>query len=284
MIKKDTNKNAVKVRGALYGVAVGDALGAPVEFLSESEIKARHGCVTEMLGGGWLHLSPGEVTDDTQMMLCVARGIIENPKNPVEAIQRDFMEWFEAGPADVGNQCRSILSAARQYGWARAEEISMRNLGARVEGNGALMRAIYPPLFYGRDHAKFSSAIARITHPGPISTRLCIEYGDLVSRFIREDNASGKEIVRFERGAEPGGYVLDSFNVAMECFVCAEDFEGGLIDAVNRGGDADTIGVIYGGIAGAFYGFDAIPERWIKCLDPMLCSELDALAEMAASR
>ena len=160
----------------------------------------------------------------------------------------------------------------------------MKRLGGLVEGNGALMRAIYPPLFYGREHARFTSAIARITHPGAVSTSLCIRYGDLVSEFIRADNASGKEIVQFERGAEPRGYVLDSFNVAMECFVCASDFEYGLIDAVNRGGDADTIGAIYGGVAGAFYGFDAIPDRWIKSLDPKLRAELDALAEMAASR
>jgi len=283
-MNKTTFKNENRVRGALYGVAVGDALGAPLEFLSDSEIGERYGRVKEMLGGGWLHLDPGEVTDDTQMALCVARAIVANPENPVEAIQKNFIEWFKAGPADVGNQCRSILSAAIQWGWARAEELSMKRLGGRVEGNGALMRTIYPPLFYGSDHARFTSAIARITHPGLISTSVCIQYGDLVSQFIRSDNASGKGIVQFERGAEPRGYVLDSFNVAMECFVCEDDFEAGLIEAVNRGGDADTIGAICGGVAGAFYGFDAIPERWINSLDPKLRAELDALAEMAASR
>jgi len=272
------------VRGALYGVAVGDALGAPLEFLSETDIKARWGRVTEMLGGGWLFLKPGEVTDDTQMALCVARGIVQSPDDPVDAIQRNFMEWFEAGPADVGNQCRAVLTAARHYGWARAGEISVRHLGDRVEGNGALMRTIYPPLFYGLDHAKRTSAIARITHPGPVSTNLCVEYGDHVARFIREGERPGKERVRFKRGAHPGGYVLDSFNVAMECFVDSESFEDGLINAVNRGGDADTIGAIYGGIAGAFYGYDAIPERWIKSLDPNLCAELDELASIATER
>lgn len=278
---KTMAKDMDRVRGALYGVAVGDALGAPLEFLSAEEIKARHGCVREMIGGGWLNLQPGEVTDDTQMTLCVARGIVENPKDPVDAIQKNLMEWFEAGPGDVGNQCRAVLSAAKHYGWARAGEMSMRSLGDRVEGNGALMRTIYPPLFYGMDHAKKTSAIARITHPGPISTNQCIEYCDLVARYILEGDHPSKDSLRFDRGALPTGYVLDSYNVALECFTDTDSFEDGLIMVVNQGGDADTIGAIYGGLAGAFYGYDAIPERWIRCLDPNLFAKLDHLCSIA---
>lgn len=274
-------KDLDRVRGALYGVAVGDALGAPLEFLSESEITERYERVTEMLGGGWLHLEPGEVTDDTQMTLCVARGIVENPGNPCDAIQKNFMEWFESCPADVGNQCRAVLSAAKHYGWARAGEMSMRSLGDRVEGNGALMRTIYSPLYYGMDHAKKTSAIARITHPGPISTNLCLDYCDLVARYILEDDQPSKEPLRFERGARSKGYVLDSYNVALECFADTNSFEDGLIMAVNKGDDADTNGAIYGGLAGAFYGFASIPGRWVDALSKALKEELDTLAETA---
>lgn len=276
-------KDLDRVRGALYGVAVGDALGAPLEFLSESEITERYERVTEMLGGGWLHLQPGEVTDDTQMTLCVARGIVENPGNPCDAIQKNFMEWFESCPADVGNQCRAVLSAAKHYGWARAGEMSMRSLGDRVEGNGALMRTIYSPLYYGMDHAKKTSAIARITHPGPISTNLCLDYCDLVARYILEDDQPSKEPLRFERGARSKGYVLDSYNVALECFADTDSFEEGLIMTVNRGGDADTNGAIYGGLAGAYYGFENIPGRWVGTLSKALKEELDTLAETACT-
>jgi ADP-ribosyl-[dinitrogen reductase] hydrolase len=69
-----------KVRGGLFGLAVGDALGATFEFMSREEILSRHGSKREMVGGGWLGLKPGEVTDDTEMTLCVARGIIANPQ------------------------------------------------------------------------------------------------------------------------------------------------------------------------------------------------------------
>lgn len=281
-MKINSRKDGNRVRGALYGVAVGDALGAPLEFLSAEEINRRHGCVREMIGGGWLHLQPGEVTDDTQMMLCVARGIAQSPDDPVPAIQRNFMEWFEAGPADVGNQCRAVLSAARRYGWDRALEIALRGYGDRIEGNGALMRTIYPPLYYGLDHSPYTASIARITHPGPVSTKLCVTYSDLVAQFIQEGNRLGKECAQFERGSQPTGYVLDSYNVAMECFADTQSFEEGLIMAVNRGGDADTIGAIYGGVAGAYYGHDEIPERWILCLDLSVCVELGQLASIVS--
>lgn len=271
-------KDMDRVRGALYGVAVGDALGAPLEFMSAEEIKAQHGCVREMIGGGWLHLKPGEVTDDTQMTLCVARGIVERPEDPIDAIARNFMEWFDAGPADVGNLCRAVLSAAKRYGWDRVREMSLSAFGDRVEGNGALMRTIYTPLYYGTEHARWTRAIAQITHPGPISTNLCVEYCDLIARYIRGGDRPGKEPLRFERGSQPTGFVLHSFNVALECFADTDSFEEGLITAVNRGGDADTIGAIYGGLAGAYYGFHQIPSRWVDSLDPDTRRELDLYA------
>ena len=280
-IKNQNLKNLNRVRGALYGVAVGDALGAPLEFLSADEIEARHGRVREMIGGGWLFLKPGEVTDDTQMTLCVARGIVKNPANPIHEIRKNFSEWFEEGPVDVGNQCRLVLTCARQYGWDEAMDTALARLGDRIDGNGALMRTIYPPLYYGLGHTSKTAEIAQITHPGKVSTELCVEYGDLVARYILAGLQSGKECLRFERRACPTGYVRDSYNVALECFSDTYSFEDGLITAVNRGGDADTIGAIFGGIAGAYYGYDAIPQRWLSCLDEDLCTELAQLANIA---
>ena len=76
-MKKINEKQLDRIRGALYGVAVGDALGGPLEFMSDWQICNTYGRVTDMIGGGWLNLKPGEVTDDTQMTLCVARGILD---------------------------------------------------------------------------------------------------------------------------------------------------------------------------------------------------------------
>ena len=94
-----------RIAGALYGVAIGDALGAPLEFMSKEEISRKHGRVTEMIGGGWLNVVPGEITDDTQMTLAVAEGIIEGPDNPIQAIGKRFIEWARSGPKDIGGTC-----------------------------------------------------------------------------------------------------------------------------------------------------------------------------------
>jgi ADP-ribosyl-[dinitrogen reductase] hydrolase len=80
----------------------------------------------------------------------------------------------------------------------------------------------------------------------------------------------------------PTGYVVDSMKCAVTAaFWNAESFERAIIDAANMGGDADTIAAITGGIAGAYYGYEAIPKRWIETLDPETRAQLDILTEAA---
>jgi len=103
------------IRGALYGVAIGDALGAPLEFMSRDAIKAKYGTVTEMQTGGWLNVEKGEVTDDTQMALAVAQGIVESPENPVPAIGKRFIVWAESKPKDIGGICAASIRLASSH-------------------------------------------------------------------------------------------------------------------------------------------------------------------------
>ena len=103
--------------GALVGVAVGDALGATVEFMPAGSIAAAYGgTLTEIIGGGWLHLRAGEVTDDTQMTMAVARGIVRSSivgaEHVAECIGKEFIDWIDTNPKDVGATCaRSIRNA-----------------------------------------------------------------------------------------------------------------------------------------------------------------------------
>lgn len=112
-MKKMTTQES-RIKGALYGVAVGDALGGPVEFMGPEQIAAKHGRLATMVGGGWLHLAPGEITDDTQMTLCVAEGIVEAPEAPIQAIGRRFIEWANSGPKDIGGACASSIRNAQR--------------------------------------------------------------------------------------------------------------------------------------------------------------------------
>lgn len=116
-------KDLNRIKGALYGVAVGDALGAPLEFLTAEQISQQHGRVAEMIGGGWLDVEPGEITDDTQMTLMVAQGITEQPADPVPAVGGAIYGMAEKLPKGCG--------------WHLPKQHSICNW--RRSGNGAKM-------------------------------------------------------------------------------------------------------------------------------------------------
>ncbi len=307
---KNISKRSI-IKGALYGVAVGDALGGPVEFMVPEEIIRRHVCVSDMIGGGWLNLAPGEITDDTQMTLCVAEGIVESPDDPIEAIGRRFIQWAQGGPKDIGGACASSISNARRMGgrtwpvadmWAQAAELTQRNQGRPVEGNGALMRTVYPGLYYGDHHLAeaWAMKIGKMTHAGPRSNEACKIYSRMVhlltasesrpqtpQEFLAEHCRDVPEYAAALKKSivtpAAGGYVVDSMRIAVGCMANTADFEGAVVEAVNLGGDADTNGAITGGLAGAWYGYDAIPEAWIAALAPDVRETLDRLADAAAS-
>ena len=191
---KNNSKQRNSIAGALFGVAVGDALGGPVEFMSPEDIIRRHVCVSDMIGGGWLNLAPGEITDDTQMTLCVAEGIVENPTAPIEAIGRLFIQWANSGPKDIGGACRSSISNAKRLGgalrgtsptaemWEHAGKLTQDQSGRPVEGNGALMRTVYPGLFYANpiQAELWAWRIGKMTHAGPRSNEACKIYSRMV--------------------------------------------------------------------------------------------------------
>lgn len=320
-MNRDKLKNAIK--GALYGVAVGDALGAPLEFMSADQIERRHGLVTEMIGGGWLSVKPGEITDDTQMTLAVAEGIVANPGNPIEEVGTRFIEWMRSGPKDIGGTCSASISRAASIAagrtsnknpsagdrpteddWYRASKDTAIRNGNRSGGNGALMRTVYPGLFYHQEleAVEVATAIAQMTHWDNFSNRACEIYTDMIylltEAVYKQGDAVDKDQIvdkalqgtpyELDRNAKrtedlnPTGFVVDSMKCAVTAaFWNAESFEEAVVSAANMGGDADTIAAITGGLAGAYFGYDAIPERWIRELAPEVRERLDRLAEAA---
>ena len=303
-----------RIAGALYGVAVGDALGGPLEFMSAAEINRQHGWVSTMLGGGWLGLRPGETTDDTAMTLAVAEGIMESPEAPFQAIGARFIEWARSGPKDIGGTCRSSITEAIRIGGARPEfrawkegsrRVAERN-GHRSGGNGALMRAVYPALFYPDEEEAVlvTRGQGHMTHWDGSSDEACQIYARMVHCLITEaEKLEGDpghlreqfderlcptkyntdDLLRLGRsgGLEPSGYVVDSFKCALFCLCDSEGFADTVCTAANMGGDADTIAAICGGLAGALYGFQAIPQEWVSSLSKSDRERLDAAVEAA---
>jgi ADP-ribosyl-[dinitrogen reductase] hydrolase len=161
--------------GAFLGLACGDALGAPAEFLSPAELDARHGRLTEMVGGGTLGWRPGEWTDDTAMALCVARGILERPDDPVEPIGERFLAWARTA-RDVGGTVCAALAARRGHDdwFAAARSIPAARTGHNA-GNGSLMRTLPVALAY-RERAlllRQSARISAMTHWHPVAESCC---------------------------------------------------------------------------------------------------------------
>ena len=273
-----------RFRGCLVGLALGDALGAPVEGMGREEIERRYGRVRELFGGGWLGLGPGEWTDDTAMMLCIARSIVGKGRFDPEDIALKFLGWFRAGALGIGRTTWVALEALRGgASWQDAGQIAHQRLGGLSAGNGSIMRCAPIALLDAKNHERLikdSIASSLITHWDPracwgaAALNLAIAQLLYEDRGVLLDKIVGKieqpevrqavakvEVMRME-DVVPSGFVLDTLQAALWCFLNTSSFEDALVSAVNLGGDTDTIGAVCGALSGAWYGLEKIPSRW----------------------
>lgn len=271
-----------KVKGALYAFAIGDAMGATTEFLNRDQIKKTYGTVDDILGGGWLHLKRGQVTDDTQMMICVYEGMRGRPTDKADPgyygtldnLCQKFREWADSNPPDIGNTCRAAIYSSPDtnfFSWTRANEYRQQTYGTYEYGNGGVMRCLVPALMGNR---VLTLDQAYITHTNDFTQ----QYTDVYYYYLNKALFTEKPIVE-RKLREPSGYVKNTVYNAVEWFRRSNDLLTAIISAVNDGGDADTIAALTGGLAGAYYGYTSIPERWIKHLDPEVCTKLDEITQ-----
>lgn len=277
-----------RAKAAFLGLALGDALGATTEFLLPGEIRYRHKVHNKIIGGGWLNLKAGQVTDDTQMSLCIARAIDERGGWDRVRIMELFAEWLKGRPVDVGATCRRSISRYIIKG-----EIG-KEYSEQDAGNGAAMRMVPVALFTLGDEALLSEQAidqAWLTHNNKLSDAACITIGRLVQQailgadrpalhgIVRElySECPKFQCVRYRGGAS--AYVVETLQTVFHYFFGTAHFEECLVGVVNQGGDADTTGAIVGMIAGAFYGIESLPKKWLKKLDPAVRKEIEVLAE-----
>lgn len=276
-----------RARASLLGLAIGDALGATVEFMTASEIRSKHGVHRKLTGGGWLRLRPGEVTDDTQMSLCIARSIVTVGFSPQDIAQR-FVAWYLSRPPDIGNTCRRGIARFITHGTVHGQP----NEGDA--GNGAVMRMAPIALAALADEQLLEAQAieqAHITHHHPLSDAACVLVGRLIQfavighamhRLRRQADATIAKFPKFRYApyhALSTAYVVDTMQTVLHFLFATSSFEECLIATVNQGGDADTTGAIVGAIAGAYYGIEAIPRKWLRGLDPAVRTEMQALAD-----
>jgi ADP-ribosyl-[dinitrogen reductase] hydrolase len=270
-----------RAEAAYLGLALGDALGATVEFMTPREIRDKYGVHKEIRGGGWLRLKPGSVTDDTTMSLALGEAIIADGGRVVPlSCAHAFDAWMRTKPIDIGNTVRRNLISFRRSGEPVAPP------SEHDAGNGAAMRVLpvaLATLGQGEDAVRAAvQAQAHVTHNNPDSD----SASEFIALAVQEGLRGGALRGVYRRGIEPfvrkcpvfayrarrrenpSGWVIETMQSVLQSLLQTDSFEKCLIDVVNRGGDADTTGAIAGMLAGAIYGRDALPVRWLKALDP----------------
>ena len=267
-----------RVYGSLYGFAIGDAMGATTEFMSREAIKNKYGRVESIIGGGWLGLRAGEVTDDTQMMICVADAIMDSERTDTPALNlccQYFRSWLRMKPVDVGNTCFTVISNCytnNPTDWYKYGEDFQRYKNTEFLGNGGLMRCLVPCLLGYRELAVNQS---KLTHNNKTCNYYASRYYSIVNSFFHRSPSYLPDVDLME----PTGCVINTYSNCTHWLSSTGTFEDAILNAVNDGGDADTIAALTGGLVGARYGIGSIPEDWIQSLDVKTCMKLEAIAK-----
>jgi ADP-ribosyl-[dinitrogen reductase] hydrolase len=277
--------------GAVLGLAAGDALGTTLEFRPPGSFEP----ISDIVGGGPFGLEAGQWTDDTSMALCLAASLVETGRfDPVDQLRR-YVKWWTEGYMSSTGSCFDIGTTTRAAlaRFQRTEEAYCGSTDPRAAGNGSLMRLAPVPLAFAADPARAVALAAdssRTTHAAAEAVDACRYYAALLVGALGGATKSDLLAPRFDLGlglwdaaplaegvdavaagsflvkAPPRirgtGYVVAALEAALWAFASSESFEEGALLAVNLGDDADTTGAIYGQLAGAFYGVEAVPARW----------------------
>jgi ADP-ribosyl-[dinitrogen reductase] hydrolase len=276
-----------RASGALIGLAVGDALGAPVEFKDRGAFSH----VTEMQSGGYFRLPAGAWTDDTAMALCLADSLIAHPHLDVSDLLDRFLRWLNEHENTSTDRCigvgQNTLAVLGNY--SRTGALVAPPVNGRSDGNGAIMRLAPVACMHFRNTdilRRIAIEQSQATHCSQLSSAASEMLGWLIGALItgtdwqralsavwndtwpEEIKAIGQSCwaTKTKDEIHSTGYVVHTLEAAIWAVGTTASFEDALIKAVNLGHDADTVGAVAGQIAGAKYGVNAIPERWLNAL------------------
>jgi len=284
-----------RAQGALLGLAIGDALGAPVEFKPRGSFPP----VTDLRGGGPFNLEAGQFTDDTSLALCLADSLAACRDFELRDQIERYCSWWKDGENSVIGHCFDIGHATRSA-LMKFQSTGNPQAGSRdpySAGNGSIMRLAPVPIHYADDARKavhYSGESSLSTHGAEECVSACRYLGGLIHGAL---NGVGKTdllarvhepfpgcwsneplapaIEAISRGSfrekqrddiRSSGYVVDTLEAALWALWNHDDFESGALAVVNLGDDADTVGAVYGQIAGALFGHSGLPRKWLEKL------------------
>lgn len=293
------DKNLLKP--ILYGVAVGDALGVPVEFEDREDLKKEP--VTSMQSFGTHDQPSGTWSDDTSLTLCLADTIAEG--FDLQKLANKFIAWKDHNLWTATGWVFDIGIGTRIAVENLADGVQPEMAGGASEkdnGNGSLMR-ILPLLVLTKDlpieeRFELTKKVSSVTHAHIRSVIACFYYLEFakkiaegrdkfeiyetlkseVSNFLNQLEISKSEIAFFDRllvgdiflrdeiEIESSGYVVHTLEASIWCLLTTTNYKEAVLKAVNLGNDTDTTGAVTGGLAGLIYGFTAIPENWVAVI------------------
>lgn len=277
-----------RIAGCVYGFAIGDAMGATTEFMTSTQIQSQFGVLKQIVGGGWLNLEKGQVTDDTQMSMCIMR-VLQNIDSLDPAFgyefkvdcTKEFIDWLDTGPTDVGKQCsKALLFSKNNRSYIGYTEWIPEDIEAL--GNGSLMRSMPCAIL---NLQGFNHVQSDITHPNNTVRDIVQKYSEviwgLISGFM--SNYTISDMMGPQMSSDylkPSGHVVNTWNNAL-LWADKPSFMDCLIGAVNDGGDADTIAAIACSMSGARFGLSSIDAKLISSLDKKLMPELGSFINFA---
>ena len=280
-----------RCKGALVGLAVGDALGATNEFKKRKDVTI----LTDIIGGGPFNLKAGQWTDDTSMALCLAASLVERGFDLKDQLEK-YIQWRDKGYMSYKDECFDIgnITDSALSRYQRTGEVTSGSTDVRSSGNGNIMRLAPVVIKYHSDIITciFTAEMQSITTHGSL---LCKESAALMAEimfsclhhteddkdsvlrgsknksFITDEvksinNGIYKTVKDIDQVWTSGGFVASTLEFALWCFYNTNTFEDCVLMAANAGGDADTNAAVAGQIAGAYYGYGAIPSEWLNKL------------------
>jgi ADP-ribosyl-[dinitrogen reductase] hydrolase len=238
--------------GMFVGLFIGDAMGAPLEFTKPNQGPA----VRSMIGGGSHKVAPGEWTDDGAMAMCIADAYLSAGMFDASATQKNFMDWSQTGKFGTRDYCFDVgmtITGALN----RVKNLRHPYAGSTdpaTSGNGCIMR-MAPCIVWNRDNlsAAIGESVAQavLTHGSTDSIR----HTAALAHELWVGTALAEYDAMRDRKVSNSGYVADTYASAWHSVLKTSNFEDAVVDAINRGGDADTVGAVTGMIAGRIYGY-----------------------------
>ncbi|WP_010280846.1 ADP-ribosylglycohydrolase family protein [Bacillus timonensis] len=256
-----------KLKDAVYGFAVADALGVPYEFKKRGTFNC-----SDMVGYGTWNQPKGTWSDDTSMTIATCKSIKDKDTIDPEDIMKNFKSWYFNGTFTAHNEVFDIGGTTEQ---AILTGQGINDVNAN--GNGSLMRIL--PLVFTNCTKEEIIKVSSLTHAHEWSTNACVLYVAIAKSLLNGENI--REILQSINGAEPfnrlpyihklleeeirsSGFVVETLEAALWCVATTSNYQDCVCKAVNLGNDTDTVAAIAGGLAGIIYGFENIPKKWIE--------------------